>query len=68
MVWKIPHYSVSKATGLAGILSHLPHYMGYNLQGLRDIETYVKCKFTYPLEVSIMKYCCLGVFRKEYFS
>ena len=21
----------------------------------------------YPLEVSSMKYCCLGVFRKEYF-
>ena len=24
-------------------------------------------RFYYPPEVSSMKYCCLGVFRKEYF-
>ena len=38
---------------------------------LSDVTNFRKCLLDsliyYPPEVSSMKYCCLGVFRKEYF-
>ena len=37
-------------------------------QILQKIDVYVDFRgLYYPPEVSSMKYCCLGVFRKEYF-
>ena len=36
-------------------------------QDLGTLGTSKLCRVYYPPDVSSMKYCCLGVFRKEYF-